>query len=246
MSKGRAQPLSNSIAGKIKRKIINGDWLVNEQLPNEQALAEQLKVSRTTIREAVKILVSKNILYIKRGKGTFVEGTPGVAEDPLGLEFVQEGALVRHLCEYRLTVEPRASSMAAERATDKQIREMRRIVQAMERIEREYAEAAPADRDRVLDRFADLDAEFHSLLYQMTQNMVFLRLSPIINNTVVENYTTGLYRRRGQKLRFSETHRTLFEAIEARNAVRAHKLALAQMQIMQEELCGEIAGSAGR
>ncbi|MDR1518829.1 MAG: FadR family transcriptional regulator [Planctomycetota bacterium] len=239
MSKRGIQVLSNSIATKMKRKIINGEWRVNEQLPNEQALAGQLLVSRTTIREAVKILVSKNILTIERGKGTFVVNTPGLADDPLGLEFIQEGLLVRHLCECRQALEPYACRLAAERATRRQIDNMRRIIASMVKLEENLAAAKPEGRDDVLDDFANLDAEFHLLLYQMTQNIIFQRLSPIINNTVIENYTTNLYRSRKQKLLFAETHRALFEAIKARNSGLANALAQEHMLIMREELCGK-------
>ena len=231
--------LSHGIANKLKMKIIKGGWRVNEQLPNEQVLAEQLKVSRTTIREAVKILVSKNILRIERGRGTFVVNTPGLADDPLGLEFIPEGTLLKHLCEYRLLLEPCASRLAAERATRTQLAEMGRIVAAMKALERDYSAAGESGRDRVLDRFAGLDATFHSLLYAMTHNMVFQRLAPIVNNTVIENYTTGLYRRREQKLRFHDTHQALFRAIRVRDSELAFRLTHGQMQTMREELIRE-------
>ncbi|MDR1535503.1 MAG: FadR family transcriptional regulator [Planctomycetota bacterium] len=240
--------LSQGIANKLKLRIVEGGWRVNEQLPNEQSLAEQLKVSRTTIREAVKILVSKNILRIERGRGTFVVGTPGLADDPLGLEFVPEGTLIRHLCEYRLLLEPCASRLAAERATGKQLEEMGRIVGAMAALERDYSATGESGRDRVLDRFAGLDAKFHTLLYRMTQNMVFQRLSPIANDTVIANYTTGLYRRRGQKLRFHDTHRALFLAIQARDPELAFRLTREQLETMGEELIRETspAGRGGK
>ena len=76
--------LSSNVSDKLKRKIIDGEWKVNEQIPTEQELAEELMVSRTTIREAIKILASQNIVRIDRGKGTFVAETPWVIQDPLG------------------------------------------------------------------------------------------------------------------------------------------------------------------
>lgn len=237
MANRDVQVLSDSIADKIKRKIIKGELRVNERLPNEQTLAEQLKVSRTTLREAVKLLVSKNILYIDRGKGTFVVNTPGLVEDPLGLEFVQEELLLRHLCEYRLGMEPYVSRLAAERATQKQITMMGKIVSHMVMLEEELPRVEQAEeKDHVLDKFANLDAEFHSLLYQMTQNTIFQRLSPVINNTVLGNYTSDLYRFRKQRLLYSETHKAVYEAIRTRNVEMAAMLTQKHMEIMQENL----------
>ena len=68
----------------IRDRIITNDIQRGEKLPNEFELAESLNVGRGTIREAVKLLVSRNILEIRRGKGTFVAQEPGVADDPYG------------------------------------------------------------------------------------------------------------------------------------------------------------------
>ena len=66
----RGFTLSQNIADKIKTKIMTGEFALGSKLPNENELMDDLNVSRTTIREAVKILISKNILYIERGKGS--------------------------------------------------------------------------------------------------------------------------------------------------------------------------------
>ena len=105
--------LSSNVSDKLKRKIIDGEWKVNEQIPTEQELAEELMVSRTTIREAIKILASQNIVRIDRGKGTFVAETPGVIQDPLGFEFIQEERLIKDLCDYRVAIEPCVCEIAA-------------------------------------------------------------------------------------------------------------------------------------
>ena len=90
----RGFTLSQNIADKIKTKIMTGEFALGSKLPNENELMDDLNVSRTTIREAVKILISKNILYIERGKGTYVAAIPGLADDPYGFEFIPEEKLI--------------------------------------------------------------------------------------------------------------------------------------------------------
>ena len=119
--------LSENIADKIKRRIVTGEYKVNEQLPSEQELADSLNVSRTTVREAVKRLVSLHVLEIKRGKGTFVTTLPGLSDDPLGLDFVPEDRLFHDLYEFRLSIEPEICAMAAQNASRSQIAAMRKI-----------------------------------------------------------------------------------------------------------------------
>lgn len=64
--------ISEEVANKIKSMVINGELKVGERLPAEQELAHQFNVSIRSIREAVKSLVSCNILEVRRGVGTFV------------------------------------------------------------------------------------------------------------------------------------------------------------------------------
>ena len=69
--------LSEKVAESIIQAIHSGFYKMGDQMPNEMQLAEELKVSRATLREAIKILVSQNILEVRRGIGTFVSQTPG-------------------------------------------------------------------------------------------------------------------------------------------------------------------------
>ena len=69
---------------RINQVIIDQNINAGEKLPNEFELAAHLNVGRGTIREAVKLLVARNCLEIRRGKGTFVVEKPGQIEDPLG------------------------------------------------------------------------------------------------------------------------------------------------------------------
>ncbi len=65
--------LSQSIADSILSMItIEKRFSVGDKLPNEMELSEKLHVSRTTLREAVRILVAYNLLEVRRGKGTYV------------------------------------------------------------------------------------------------------------------------------------------------------------------------------
>ena len=74
----KQQSLSERVADDIQEMIISQKYLVGERLANEFELAEELKVGRNTIREAIKLLASKNIVEIRRGKGTFVSERPGL------------------------------------------------------------------------------------------------------------------------------------------------------------------------
>ncbi len=80
--------LSEKVAESIITAIKNGFYAVGDQMPNELQLSEELGVSRATLREAIKILISKSILEVRRGIGTFVSQTPGYSMDVAGLGFL--------------------------------------------------------------------------------------------------------------------------------------------------------------
>ena len=110
--------LSQSVADSILSMItIEKRFSVGDKLPNEIELSEELNVSRTTLREAIRILVAYNILEIRRGKGTYV--TEKVLEQPQDLERLSTVKVnAKDLYEMRLIFEPEAAYLAAVRGTD--------------------------------------------------------------------------------------------------------------------------------
>ena len=86
----RTSSLAEQVADQINQVIIDQNINAGEKLPNEFELAARLNVGRGTIREAVKLLVARNCLEIRRGKGTFVVEKPGQIEDPLGFAYVKD------------------------------------------------------------------------------------------------------------------------------------------------------------
>ena len=79
--------LGDQAADQIIQLIIDNDGKAGDKMPNEYELAEQLNVSRSTVREAIKALVSRNILEIKRGSGTFISEEPPPRAEPERLGF---------------------------------------------------------------------------------------------------------------------------------------------------------------
>ncbi len=77
--------LATQVEDQLMDYIINTPVNIGEKIPNEFELAEQYGVGRSTIRETVKSLVSKGILEVRRGSGTYVISTNSLEEDPLGL-----------------------------------------------------------------------------------------------------------------------------------------------------------------
>ena len=114
--------LSQSVADSILSMIIiEKRFSIGDKLSNEIELSQKLNVSRTTLREAKKILVAYNILEIRRGKGTYV--TKKAFEQPQDLEQLCAAKVnAKDLYEMRLIFEPEAAYLAAIRGTDAEIK----------------------------------------------------------------------------------------------------------------------------
>lgn len=133
--------LADKVANEIVRTIIGRELKAGDKLPNEFELAKALGVGRSTVREAVKTLVSRNVVEIRRGSGTFVSVQSGVSEDPLGLEFLGDSARVHmDLLKMRWMIEPRLASLAAANASEQDAARIQQACSACEEDE-DYAAA---------------------------------------------------------------------------------------------------------
>ena len=108
LSQRTAEILSNRI--RVEQVYMPGD-----KLPNENVLSEELGVSRTTLREAIRPLVREGLLVVRRGLGTFVNETlEQYAEGALNVDDVlQMKVTLKDLYEARMIIEPAAAALAA-------------------------------------------------------------------------------------------------------------------------------------
>ena len=147
---------------------------IGEKLPNEFELGEMFQVGRSTIREAVKTLVTKGVLEVRRGDGTYIKSHRTLVEDPLGLSRLDDKyKLALELFDVRLALEPEIAAAAAEHATAENKTRLESLCSEVERIYRAGGDHIPKD------------IEFHTCIAQCSQNRVMEMLVPIINTAVM-------------------------------------------------------------
>lgn len=222
----QSERLYEKIVSQIEGRILAGELKPGDHLPAERELAEQFRVSRTAVREAVKTLAEKGLVQVRPGRGTFVTNdTSEAVRLSLGrmLRISQpEGS--RHLVEVREIFEPETAMLAAQRAADEQLSAMREAVATMD--------AALADADTYIE--ADLD--FHLALAEASQNFLILALIDSIVDLLREQRLT-IFRVEGGPQRGQAHHKRILEAVSrrdpeaARAAMRAH---LAQVRADSE------------
>lgn len=193
------KPLAEQAAEKLVNYIVDNDLKPSDKIPNEFELAQLLEVGRSTIREAIKLLISKNILEIKRGSGTFVSEKHGIVEDPLGLMFVKDRKkLAMDLLDIRFMLEPKIAAMAAKNATKEQIEELQ---QQCNKVAELFEQGV---------NHLEEDVKLHKMIAACSGNSVVENLIPIINSSVI---LSGNITFRKLKRETIETHQKIVDAI---------------------------------
>lgn len=121
LSHPRRSALSEQVIASLRNQITSGEWPVGSRIPTEPELVEQLGVARNTVREAVRALAHNGLLDIRQGSGTYVVATSELA-GVMHRRFA--GADPDHVAELRSALESSAAKLAAERRTDKDLRQL--------------------------------------------------------------------------------------------------------------------------
>lgn len=114
MQNSKEKTLSQRIAERIIKYILEENLQPGDKLPNETVMCERLNVGRSSLREAMRALASRNVITIRQGSGSYVSATPGMIDDPFGLTFVEDKQkMIKDLMEIRFLIEPSIAAMAA-------------------------------------------------------------------------------------------------------------------------------------
>jgi len=198
---------------KIKEMILSGALGPGDRLPPEKELSEQLGLSRSSMREAVKALEVIRVLDVRRGDGTFVTSL----EPRLLLEAVSfvvdlhDDSSVLELFAVRRILEPAAVALAAARLSDEAIRDLR------ERI------AAVGD-DSGVEGLVEHDLDFHRAIVAHSGNAYLASLiDSLSGHTVRARIWRGLTQENSVDRTLAE-HRAIVDALERRDGDLAHAL----------------------
>lgn len=199
--------LPERTAEQISRLIVERHLTHEDKLPSEFELAEMLNVGRGTVREGVKLLVARNVLEIRRGKGTYIAPNPGEVDDPLGFAYYPDQLrLAMDLVEVRKQMEPWVARMAAERAVPEDLKALRETCGV---VEQDILSEQDHSKNDVL---------FHVAIAKCTHNLVVPKLIPIITYavTLFVSLTEGRL-----KMQTLVDHREILDAVCGQDGDRA-------------------------
>jgi GntR family transcriptional repressor for pyruvate dehydrogenase complex len=197
----RKPDVTTKLLTTFKKLISEGTLAPGSRLPAEREMALRLKVSRGSLRQALKTLVVMGVVSQRVGDGTYLNGAaPGILTEPMEFLILLEGISHEELMDARLIVEPELAARAAARATEQSCAELRDSVKRMEQTNGRHA------------ALIEEDLRFHRTIFQMADNRVcnvmfsivhqsLHSLMEITSRMVGRNHTAKLHSRIYQAIR---------------------------------------------
>jgi len=211
--------LAETIAQKLQERIISGKYLVGEKLPTEPELMDLFGVGRSSIREAIRILVNTGYIIVKQGSGTYVKTNTA----PNDLSKRLQLAALQDLVEVRQWLEVKIAEKAAKERSPKDILQMQEALQRRW----EFAQAGE------VQACISADIQFHSAIAVAAKNAITLELYRTIAQHIQQNFT-DLYHDTSTFLETQQLHQALLDAIIAQDQERAWHCAREITGHMQE------------
>lgn len=159
---------------QIQNNIMEGIFKKGDKLPSERELSEKMGVSRTSIREALRVLETMGVVESRQGEGNFIcSNIEKSLLQPLSMMFKLNNGSFSDIYELRSILEIECARLSAIRATDMDCRELLSVVEEMEQ------ETFGENRYEIL---VELDKKFHNTLSDMTKNYLIESLFSTISN----------------------------------------------------------------
>jgi GntR family transcriptional repressor for pyruvate dehydrogenase complex len=209
-----SKALPAQIADDLQRRILSGDLQPADRLPSERQLVAAYSVSRTAVREAVKLLSERGLVYSQAGRGTFiadVDSTPFTTS--MSLAVLRSKAELADVLVVRRLLEMETVALAAVHRTESDLRDLEAAIEAMDR-----------SLDS-MDGFIAADHQFHRALAAASGNPILVLLVDSLAEPLQATRRV-MYWVEGAPVRGQRQHRAILDAVR-KNAVGAARDAMA-------------------
>jgi GntR family transcriptional repressor for pyruvate dehydrogenase complex len=157
----------------FKGLISEGTLISGTRLPAERELAERFQVSRSSLRQALKVLEIMGVISQRVGDGTYItNGESSVLAESLEFLILLNGISFHEVMEARIIVEPELAARAASRATPKDHAALRHEMKAMKKSEKQH------------NSISQHDLEFHKIIFDAAGSRVCSMLFTVIHQSL--------------------------------------------------------------
>lgn len=227
-SSGKDDGAVMQIVGAIKRMLIDNNLKVGDKIPPEPVLCEKFGKSRSSVREAVKILESFGVLHVRKGDGTYITASANTGIfDALFFRIIAMGTNFQELVQLRIILETAIIDMIISNNDGHTIAEIKKI---NEKLEREIANNGD------IETLIQFDVDFHIALSAFSGNgllkNVYMNMMDLFVPFIRNSYTTQRETREYFSL---DHHSAIIQAIEERDYDLAHYAVKKSMRAWKDQ-----------
>ncbi len=216
--------VSDEIVNQVKNLISEGALKPGDQLPPERELIKQFGISRPTLREALKSLIAMGFLEVTQTKRTSVKSmTSERMQDPLSLLIKTDTEKIFDLIEVRKALEAWSAFLAAERATEDDIKQLESIIKEMK---------VAFEKGRSWEKE---DADFHLAIAQATHNTIQTHIMSTIYDLLRES-VARVFTDQAKVRRLLHQHYRIFSAIRNHSPDKARDRTLEHLNYVDSEV----------
>jgi GntR family transcriptional repressor for pyruvate dehydrogenase complex len=215
--------ISDEIFNQIKSQISGGMLKPGDRLPPERELVKEFGVSRPSLREALNSLAATGFLEVK-GKRTFIKSVASESmQDPLSLLIKTDTQKIFDLIEVRKALEAWGAFLAAQRATEEDIKQLENILEEMRKA---FEEGRSWEKQ---------DADFHLGMAQATHNTIQTHMMSTIYDLLRES-VARVFKDRAKVKKLLDQHYRIFSAIKNHSPEKARERTLEHLNYVEAEV----------
>jgi GntR family transcriptional repressor for pyruvate dehydrogenase complex len=215
---------------QIKEMIASGKLKKGDKLPPERELVEQLKASRTSIREAIRALQIIGLVECRQGGGNFIrESFENSLFEPLSIMFVLQNSKPEEILELRKIVEVETAALAAEKIKDNELEEIQEIIKQMRKCSDEVTGS-------------ELDKDLHYKIANASGNFLVVSVLSAISSLVdsfIKDARKMILRQSENKEVLMEHHENLYNALKNHEKNKAAEIMRKHLDFVNQFLSEE-------
>ncbi len=213
---------------QIRELVDAGMIKSGEQLPPERELAEELGISRITVRQALTVLEALGIVEMRHGEGTFIVSTDNF-KNLFGSKVIEEADPI-DILEARKIIETEISKIASERRTEEDLKALENLLVDMDK------------KIKMGEPTSTVDLSFHLRVAESTHNPVLISLMDKIASLMRESLWTVVkgitLMTTGRAEKYLKQHRKIYTYIKDGEALKAEKAMLEHLLSIEEDITG--------
>lgn len=219
-------PVTQQVVESIKESILNGQFPVGNRLPAEAKLCDMLHVSRSSVREAMRVLQAEGYVRLEAGKGATVADNQSHDYDTVRKWFQESAPKLEDYAEVREVLEPLCVKLAIEKSDHNE---------KFSDIEKIHQDFIDADKEHNVSLMAKCDEQFHSQIALRSHNSVLEKMNTLLS-TELWKYRLMSISAQANGIKTISEHQAIYDAMRKHDVDAAQKAMLKHIAAVRVDI----------